>query len=283
MLDWTSPATTKPEFSFKWTNLAAKKNYEILQLYDMDIAAALAAQTFSALTVGSEFRPVHILEPLLHLHPLWHRVKTWLTSGVQYPLQPICDDDRRADLDANANRGNHKSALAHEDRITTMLKDEVARGWQLILPKEALPTIPNGVLAPLGIVEQDTINEYGEIVPKWRLTHDMSFNVIPQTSRSVNNRVIPEELTPCRYGTALLRHIHYIVHLRLRHPTTRLLQTKCDCKAAYKRLHFDPRMIVQSIVGIGNFILLALRMTFGGAPNPSQWSDVSETGDRPGQ
>ncbi len=276
ILDWTSPPTQKPEFSFRWTDLAARKNYEILQLYDMDIEAALSAQPFSALTVGSEFRPVPVLEPLLYFHPLWNRVKQWLTFGVQYPLRPIPDEDRTIDLQANDARGNHKSALAHDERITKMLKEEVERGWQLILPREALPMIRGGVLAPLGIVEQDTINEFGEIVPKWRLTHDMSFNVIPTTSRSVNNRVIIEELTPCRYGTALLRHIHYIVHLRLRHPTSRLLQSKCDCKAAYKRLHFDPRMIVQAIVGIGNYILLALRMTFGGAPNPSQWSDVSE-------
>jgi hypothetical protein len=57
----------------------------------------------------------------------------------------------------------------------------VEHGWQLILPKEALPSILRAVLAPLGLVEQDTINERAEIVPKWRLTHNQSFNVVPTT------------------------------------------------------------------------------------------------------
>jgi hypothetical protein len=114
------------------------------------------------------------------------------------------------------------------------MQDEVQHGWQLILPREAIHRIPNAILAPLGILEKDMINDSGEIVPKWHLTHDMSFNVVPDTSRSINDRVLLDELTPCQYGTALLRHIHYVVHLRLKYPTARLLQTKCDCKVAYK-------------------------------------------------
>jgi hypothetical protein len=65
ILDWKSPPTSKPAFAFKWTTLAAKMNYELLQLYDMDIAAMIGDQPFSALTMGSEFRLVHILELLL--------------------------------------------------------------------------------------------------------------------------------------------------------------------------------------------------------------------------
>jgi hypothetical protein len=73
---------------------------------------------------------------------------------------------------------------------------------------------------PLGIVEQDTINEYGKIIPKWQLMHDMSFDVMKSTYQSVNHQVICEELTPCHYGTAILCHIHFIVHLRLQNPTS---------------------------------------------------------------
>jgi hypothetical protein len=42
-----------------------------IQSYDMDIGRVLAAQPFSTLTVGSEFQPTQILEPLFGLHPLW--------------------------------------------------------------------------------------------------------------------------------------------------------------------------------------------------------------------
>jgi hypothetical protein len=115
-----------------------------------------------------------------------------------------------------------------------MLMDEVSRGWQLILPREAVLQIPNAVLAPLGLVKQDTINEFGEIVPKWRLIHDQSFNVIKGTSHSVNDRLITDDLTPCRYGKALNWHIHFIIGLRSRHPTARILQVKVDWKSAYR-------------------------------------------------
>ena len=157
-----------------------------------------------------------------------------------------------------------------------MLMDEVSRGWQLILPREVVLQLPRAVLAPLGLIEQDTINEFGEIVPKWRLTHDQSFNVIKQTSRSVNDRLITEDLTPCIYGKALHRHIHFVAGLRKRHPTTRILQTKVDWKSAYRRLHNSAETAIQLIVAVDIYILIALRLTFGGAANPSQWSDVSE-------
>jgi hypothetical protein len=54
-----------------------------------------------------------------------------------------------------------------------MLKDEGEHGWQLLLP--------HAILAALGIVKQDTINEYDKIIPKWWLTHDMSFDIVTST------------------------------------------------------------------------------------------------------
>jgi hypothetical protein len=154
--------------------------------------------------------------------------------------------------------------------------DKVSRSWQLILPCEAMLQIPNAVLAPLGLVKQDTINELGEIVPKWHLIHDQSFNVIKGTSRSVNDRLITDDLTPCRYGKALNRHIHFIIGLRSHHPTVRILQVKVNWKSAYCQLHQEAQTAIQSMVTIGIFVLIALHLTFGGASNPRQWSDISE-------
>jgi len=213
---------------------------------------------------------------LCHLHPLWPRVQRWLTVGVDYPLEPITADERMIDLQANLERGNHQSALYNHERLVNMLTDEVQRGWQLLLPKAAVLEIKHAVLAPLGLVEQDSINEFGEVIPKWRLIHDQSFNVIKGTRRSVNDRLIITDLTPCRYGRALLRHIHSILGFRLRHPSARILQTKADMKSAYRRLHYAADTAVQAMVTLGPFALIALRLTFGGAANPSQWSDVSE-------
>lgn len=276
ILYWTAPPTSVPEFSFRWSPLAAKTNLEILQRYDMDLGKALEAQPFSTLTIGSEFRPTPVLEPLLQHHPLWPRMKSWLNHGIVYPLHELPEVARQEDLHAILARGNHKSATLNADRLQHMLQEEVVRGWQLVLPREAATMIPHAVIGPVGLVEQDSINDLGEIVPKWRMTHDQSFNVTPNTQRSINDRLQTEHLTPCRYGRALMRHIHGIVNLRRRHPTTRILQTKIDWKSAYRRAHYHPRTAVQSIIAFGSFLLMALRMTFGGAANPSQWSDISE-------
>jgi hypothetical protein len=147
--------------------------------------------------------------------------------------------------------------MYNEQRLTEMLKDEVSRGWQLILPCEAALQIPNAILAPLGLVKQDTINEFGEIIPKWRLIHNQSFNIIKGTSRSINDHLITDDLTPCRYCKALNRHIHFIIGLQSRHPTVRILQVKVDWKSAYRRLHQEALTAIQSMVMIGIFVLIA--------------------------
>jgi hypothetical protein len=49
-----------------------------------------------------------------------------------------------------------------------------------------------------------------------------------------------------------------------------------DWKSAYRRLHLAINLVVQSGVCIAVFLLLALRMNFGGNANPSRWSDVNE-------
>jgi hypothetical protein len=191
-------------------------------------------------------------------------------------MEPISEADRLHDLRANIRRGNHKSAIIDEARVITILQDEVRHMWQLPLPPRAVLELPDIVIAPLGLAHQFGINERGEIVPKARLTHDQSFNVIPGTRRSVNHRTLLHLLTPCRYGHALLRFIHVVLSLRARHPSTPILMTKIDLKAAYRRVHLAAQMALQACVMIGGLLLLALRLTFGGAANPSQWSDISE-------
>ena len=276
VLAWQSPATQTPEFSFRWTKVAAAKNLELLQSYDMDLGRALDAQPFSTLTIGSEFRPPDVLEEVCGNHPLWSRVRRWLTTGVEHPLRPIPEDERLEDVKENLARGNHLSARRNEAQLLSMLQKEVQKGWQLILPREAALLIRNAILGPLGLVEQDSINELGEIISKYRLTHDQSYNVVPGTRRSVNDRVRFDSLTPCRYGCALMRLAHYVLGLRRRHPRSRILLTKVDLKSAYRRMHYCAATAVQAMITIGAFVLIALRMTFGGAPNPSQWSDLSE-------
>ena len=181
ILAWMTPLTQRPQFAFWWSLLAAQTNFEILCQYGMDLDAAFAAQPFSSLTVGSEFCLAAVLVPLCFLHPLWPRVHHWLTTSICYPLEPLHKSDRIADLTAMLECGNHQSATFHHAQLVQMLTNEVEHGWQLILPHATTLLMPGAVITPLGTVLQDLIDEHGEIVPKWCLTHDQSYNITPNT------------------------------------------------------------------------------------------------------
>ena len=276
ILDATQPRTHPTAFVFDWTPAAAAHNLAVLRRHAGDLRVALAAQPFSTLSPGSEFRSAQILAPLLSRHPLWPAFAERITDGAEFPLFDISDADRLADVAASLARGNHKSARGHEAKLLEMLKDEVKRGWQLPLPKEAALELPHCEVAPLGVVSQTTLGADGTKETKLRLTHDQSFNATRGMRRSVNDRVDVDRLTPARFGRALLRFLHYTCKLRRNFPRDRLLITKVDFKSAYRRVHLKATTALKSSTCIAGMLLVALRMTFGGAPNPSQWSDISE-------
>ena len=248
----------------------------MLKRYALDLDAALRAQPFSALTPGSEFRPTELLAPLLSAHPLWPRFQERISEGAEFPLREISDSDRLADVRANLARGNHKSARGHEAKLISMLKDEASRGWQLPLPREAALEIKGCEVAPLGMVAQTSIDEKGNSIEKLRLTHDQSFSPSGVAGRSVNERVDTSQLTEARFGKAFSRLMYHISFLRQLWPDEPIWMTKVDCKSAYRRIHLKAATAMKSCTSIDDLLLVALRMTFGGAPNPSQWSDVSE-------
>ena len=140
--------------------------------------------------------------------------------------------------------------------------------------------MPGCKVAPLGVVAQWTIDESGnqQPKPKLRLTHDQSFNPKRGERRSVSDCVVTLELTPARFGRALMRLLHYICLLRRRFSGERLLLTKVDCELAYRRIHLQATTAMKACTVFAGLLLVALGLAFGGAPseNPSQWTDVSE-------
>ena len=137
--------------------------------------------------------------------------------------------------------------------------------------------LPGCEVAPLGVASQWTIGEDESRQPKLRLTHDQSFNATKGQSRSVNDRVLTDNLMPAHFGRALMQFLHYVCQLRRLFQNERLLITKVDCNSAYRRVHLQAETALKVCTVITGTLLVALRLTFGGAPNPSQWSDVSET------
>ena len=275
-IDEPIPSPASPLFQFELTDEAANHNWTILKdTFGRSMSRAIAGQANTPLSMGSEFRPACVLEPLLGQHPLWHRIRSLLTVGSIWALDPIDNTERLQGVMDNIERGNHKSARDRPDVLRQQIIDDVTHGFALPLPTTCIPMIPHAEVAPMGLVAQNTINARGEIVPKDRLTHDQSFEV--GQAPSVNNRVRMEEHQDVLFGHALRRLIHFIVETRRRHPTTPILLQKVDFKAAYRRAHLAPDLAVKCITTLGGLALMMLRLTFGGRPCPSEWCNISET------
>jgi hypothetical protein len=295
-MNWKPERQFEPtEFEFSTSLEAARRNIEILSRYDYDLQRAIMGTNLvnTPLRPGSEFRPKELLGAICRNHPLWPRIEGMLTEGFTMPLAELPEVDRVQDVLEAIRYGNHKSTQKNPGVVWEMLKEEVERGWQLVLPCSSIPVIPGTIVSPLGLVSQNTINELGQTITKWRLTHDQSFKF--QSKTSVNSRVRKEKLARCMYGTALRRFIHAIVHYRRRFGEVPLLMAKFDLKSAYRRAHFSGVSALQSIatsVGLSEsdeghqgevdcrgreeLAFVSLRFTFGGASNPSEFSTISE-------
>jgi hypothetical protein len=157
--------------------------------------------------------------------------------------------------------------------------NNISRGFALPLPTEILHLIPNASLAPLGCVEQESINELGEKTPIFfRMMHDQSFpGPTGNSVNSVNSRVQKENLPFCMYSFVLQRLLHFIIHLRQNHPETKIFLFKFDLDAAYRRCHLSGSTASECLTIYDSTLLMALGMTFGGTPCPSLWGFTSDT------
>jgi hypothetical protein len=78
------------------------------------------------------------------------------------------------------------------------------------------------------------------------------------------------------YGWCLSRIIHYVVALRREHPNKRIFVAKYDYSDAYRRMNHAASAAAQSIAIFDGVAYIALRLTFGGSPNPPTWCLFSE-------
>ena len=266
-----------PEFSFSMDGKAAEKNWKILEKYNLDFELAMKNQKGTPLEYGSEFRDHLLLEKLFKFHPLWPKLKSLLLEGGKFPLEHLPIEEKKKDAIEGLEYGNHKGADNNLDLLKKMVNEDVTFGFALPIPTNKVLQIEGALLSPLNIQDQFGINEKGEITGKKRLTHNQSMKY--QSGTSVNSRVIEEELQDVMYGHCLLRVVHHIVKLRLKHPNKRILIGKIDWKSAYRRGHLHPETAIQTITQIPQSALafIALRLTFGGNPCPNIWDLVSES------
>jgi hypothetical protein len=151
-----------------------------------------------------------------------------------------------------------------------LLKD-VHHSFSIPIPPETVPLIAGALVQPFGLAQQFTITKLGKRVAKYRLTQDLSFS-LSQENCSVNSRIDMSQYNEMIYGWCLSRILHYIVGLRLAYPNNSILIAKYDdYSGAYRRMVHAGKAAAQSIAVFDKVAYVALRLTFGGSPNPPTW------------
>jgi len=199
------------------------------------------------MSYGSELRPLDQIGPLLTHHPSFERFKRNHAHGIDYPLEPLPEEERIAMLQNTIERGNHNSALSEEKRphVTKRMVQDVELGYGISLTVKGINKIPGAKVYPVGCQTQLTIDENRNVIPKKRVIHDLSHN--RREGQSVNQRVREEELPGVMFGHAILRFLHLVHHLRWHHPRDRILMNKIDVEKAYRRLHTKASFAVKCI------------------------------------
>ena len=128
---------------------------------------------------------------------------------------------------------------------------------------------------PVGCATHFSMNKYGARYTKQRTTHDASF--VPPSGNSVNERMYRELLTKCFYGHCFLRFVLHAIHImQCTYPSKQIFITKLDLDSAYRRLHVIAAMSVLTITILKKIAYILLRLTFGVANDPNDFSLLSE-------
>ena len=239
---------------------------------------ALEHEQGSMLDPGSEFRDIDTLQPLWHKHEHWEKMKEVIQDGLTYPLEPLDPNTQKEDLIHMMGRGNHKSAKTPTANAKTLKKNyqkEVAHGWMLPIPKNKLLKMEGASAIPVGVAIQHTVDCDERRIVKRRTTHDATFS--PPSTKSINNRMVKELLAECYYGHCLIRILHRIHSMRVRHPKLRILLLKIDLDAAYRRIHVTAKMAMLAVTIIENIAYILMRLPFGVANGPNDYSQISES------
>jgi hypothetical protein len=276
VLETEAPIPSAPPVRFDLSEEAVLHNTELLRDCDFDMDKFLKSHQDTTLGFGSEFRPVEQLDKILGQHPNFGFFSDVLVAGMDYHFtDELSEEQRKAELDAMIERGNHKSVQEDSLEVGKLLAKDVRHGFSLPVSPEIVPKIKKAMVQPAGVVKQFSLREDGSRVLKRRLTQDLSF---PLTfpGASVNHRIDMDAYTEMIYGWCLSRIIHFIVALRLAFPSLLIFIVKYDYSDAYRRVAHSPAAAAQSIIIFANVAYIALRLTFGGSPNPPTWCAFSE-------
>eukprot|EP00956_Cyclotella_meneghiniana_P032130 scaffold86951_cov48-Cyclotella_meneghiniana.AAC.2 len=272
----------EPKMIFEFTKEAATHNSNLLEHAGFDYENYLkTTERNSTLTMGSELRPIEQLDKLLGHHPSYPLFRWNTIHGIDYPAADLPEPIRKQDLLDQIAKGNHKSALQKEAKahVDKAMVSDIELGYGIPITIECITKLKDAEVYPIGLQHQLTIDENGNIIPKKRISHDLSNK--RETGRSINQRVNEYLLPSVLYGYALLRFLHLIHNIRWNNPGKVILMNKIDIEKAYRRFHTTPKIASKCIAiwptathdEIG---VLLTRLPFGSSPAPAHFSVGSD-------
>jgi hypothetical protein len=112
-------------------------NGALLKRFGFDLAELLDHFSDTMLGYGSEFRPTEQLEKIFDGHPNFPFFKTVLHGGMEYCFNSrISEDQRKEELAAILERGNHKSAAAEPVITDKSLHKDIHHGFAPPFPSK---------------------------------------------------------------------------------------------------------------------------------------------------
>ena len=90
-------------------------------------------------------------------------------------MEDLDSKSRSEDMKEALEFGNYKGATEKPELLRKLIEKDISHGYGLVLPLAKIHRIPNILLAPMNVMNQNTIDECGKIIGKDRLTHDQSY------------------------------------------------------------------------------------------------------------
>ena len=99
--------------------------------------------------------------------------------------EPANDQQRQEEDQAMIEYTYHRKAKQNPVTLQKGVDDDIKHGFTVPINIYLIQSIKDAMVCKFGIVEQSTISETGERIPKLRITHDQSFSILDQ-SKSLN-------------------------------------------------------------------------------------------------
>jgi hypothetical protein len=161
----TTPTT--PPVRFQTDAKRLSFNDELLASHDYDLDSLVRSASGMTMDPSSEFRHVDQLDGIFSEHPNYKVVRNMVEREMDYMFLPDLDEGQRIhEMEANINRGNHKSASDHQAHLVRLLNRDVKYGFAMPILKLSVHRLKGAMVQPAGVTSQFTILENGSRTKK---------------------------------------------------------------------------------------------------------------------